>query len=139
LATLAVRCRSAVERDGHTREVLLIPEPEAPGRLAGALLRLHNGLRAIGATDADIWRLVTQCALDSMPALRRAVLGSLLRRQAVSTTGVAETIGYPTQTTRRALEDLTAHGVLVRSPMGPGKADEWAVSKWARARMPTVP
>jgi len=139
LATLAVRCRSAVERDGHTREILLIPEPEAPGRLAGALLRLYNGLCAIGASEMETWRLVTQCALDSMPALRRAVLELLLAGQAANTTAIAETIGYPTQTTRRALEDLTAHGVIVRSAMGPGRADEWAVSTWARTRMPTVP
>lgn len=31
LATLAVRSRSAVERDSHSREVELIPESEAPG------------------------------------------------------------------------------------------------------------
>jgi hypothetical protein len=139
LATLAVRCRSSVERDGHSREILLIPESEAPGRLAGALLRLHRGLRAIGVSEAETWHLVSRCALDSMPALRRAALTALAGRAAATTTEVAEVIGYPTQTTRQALEDLTAHGVLVRSSMGQGRADRWAVSEWARARIPTVP
>jgi hypothetical protein len=40
LAVLVVRCRSAVERDRHTREVELVPEPEAPGRFVIVLDRL---------------------------------------------------------------------------------------------------
>jgi hypothetical protein len=34
LADFAVRCRSAVERDGYDHEVLFQPEPEGPGRFA---------------------------------------------------------------------------------------------------------
>jgi hypothetical protein len=33
LAVLVARCRSAVERDTHSREIELVPEPEAPARL----------------------------------------------------------------------------------------------------------
>jgi len=61
------------------------------------------------------------------------------RSMAVSTTEVAEGIGYPTQTTRRTLEDLTAHGIVERIPQGPGRADLWRVTSWTRDRMPTVP
>jgi hypothetical protein len=39
-------------------------------------------------------------------------------------------VRYPTQTTRRALEDLTAHGVVKRQGPGPGKADMWQLSPW---------
>jgi hypothetical protein len=140
IATLAVRCRSAVERDGYTREVQLVPEAEAPARLALVLLRLLNGLRAIGlATDAA-WPLVLKCALDSMPALRRKVLEDLLRRDmAASTTQVAEAVKHPTNTTRRALEDLDAHGIAQRIAQGSGLADLWQLTAWARDRWPTVP
>src|SRR5262249_22743054 len=48
LSTLAVRCRSSVERDGYSREIELIPEPEAPTRLIVVLKRLLAGLDAIG-------------------------------------------------------------------------------------------
>ncbi len=140
MSTLAVRCRSAVERDSYSREVQLIPEAEAPGRLALVLLRLLNALRAIGTPTEVAWQLIEKCALDSMPAVRRKVLDQLIgRSMAVSTTEVAEGIGYPTQTTRRTLEDLTAHGIAERIPQGPGRADLWRVTSWTRDRMPTVP
>jgi hypothetical protein len=135
IATLAVRCRSAVERDGYNREVLLIPEPEAPARLALVLLRLLNGLAAIGVDQAQSWRLATKCALDSMPALRRSVIEELMEgHPLLTTTQVAERIAYPTTTTRRALEDLTAHGIVQRFPQGRGEADLWQSSEWAMSR-----
>ena len=140
IATLAVRCRSAVERDGYTREVQLVPEPEAPARLALVLLRLLNGLRAIGLDSGAAWPLVVKCALDSMPALRRKVLEDLLRRpMPASTTEVAEAVRHPTTTARRALEDLAAHDIAQRIPQGPGQADVWQLTPWARDRWPTVP
>ena len=140
LSTLAVRCRSVVERDSYTREVELIPEPEAPARLALVLLRLLNALQAIGVAEREAWRLVEKCALDSMPALRRTVLDDLLRVEAAaSTSEVAERIAYPTTTTRRALEDLAAYGIVQRQTQGPGRPDVWQVSAWTRRRWPTVP
>jgi hypothetical protein len=68
-----------------------------------------------------------------MPALRRAVIDVLVDSgPPLSTTAVAETVLHPTQTTRRALEDLAAHGVAVRYPQGQGKADLWGASDWLR-------
>jgi hypothetical protein len=141
LATLAVCCRSAVERDRYNREVELIPQPEAPARLALVLLRLLAGLDAIGVERAEAWRLVTKVALDSMPALRRTVLAKLAAsHQPQTTTDLATTVGYPTTTARRALEDLAAHGVLEHTSQGKGKADLWTLSTWANERWKaTVP
>jgi hypothetical protein len=140
ISTLAVRCRSAVERDSYSREVQLIPEPEAPARLALVLLRLLNGLRAIGVDEGTSWALVTKCALDSMPSLRRAILGALLARDAAAATSeIAERVRYPTNTARRALEDLTAHGIAERHVQGPGQADLWQATAWTRQRWLTVP
>jgi hypothetical protein len=48
LATLVVRARSAVERDGYSREMELIPDPEAPTRIVIVLDRLLAGLEVIG-------------------------------------------------------------------------------------------
>ena len=139
LSTLAVRCRSDVERDGYSREIVLIPEAEAPARLALVLLRMWNGLLAIGADEKTTRRLVTKCALDSMPQLRRRVIEQLMGRGRASTPEVAELIGYPTSTTRRGCEDLTGHGVLEREPARQGKPDVWSVAPWARERWPGVP
>lgn len=140
LTTLAVRCRSAVERDSYSREVGLVPEAEAPARLALVLLRLLNALCAIGLQEVDAWPLVTKCALDSMPALRRQLVEVLIgRTDPASTSDLAERIGYPTSTTRRGLEDLAAHGIVDRQTQGAGHADLWRVSDWTRDRWPTVP
>ena len=139
LSTLAVRCRSDVERDGYSREIVLIPEAEAPARLALVLLRLWNGLVAIGADEETTRHLVTKCALDSMPQIRRHVIEQLIKRGRLNTSAIADLIGYPTTTTRRGCEDLTGHRVLEHEAGGQGKADIWSVAKWARDRWPTVP
>ncbi len=68
LAALVVRCRSAVERDGYTREVELIPESEAPTRLVVVLDRLLAGLRSLGVDAKTAWRVIGTAALDSIPA-----------------------------------------------------------------------
>jgi hypothetical protein len=136
LVSLAVRCRSAVERDGYHREIQLVPDPEAPTRLALILARLMAGMRVVGVPEEDVWRVAIKVALDSMPQLRRVVF-DLLKASAdpIDTTTIATTIKYPTQTTRRACEDLAAHGVADRLPGGEGKADRWQFSQWARERL----
>ena len=139
LSTLAVKCRSDVEHDGYSREILLIPQAEAPARLALVLLRLWNAFLAIGADEKTTRHLVTKCALDSMPQLRRQVIEQLIKRQRLSTPAIADLIGYPTSTTRRGCEDLTGHGVLEREPGGQGKPDVWSLAEWACDQWPTVP
>jgi hypothetical protein len=131
LAVLVVRCRSAVERDGYSREIELIPDAEAPARLVNQLERLLAGLRVIGAANEAAWRVLQSAALDSIPLLRRKVIDTLVAAIGETRTAdVAEAIGYPLRTTERALEDLTAHGVLVVNHYGPGKATTWQISDW---------
>jgi len=114
----------------------LIPDAEAPGRLALVLLTMLNAPRALGVDEATTWMLVTKAALDRMPAIRRTVLEALQNQTSAATSDLAEKIGYPTMTARRALEDLGAHGVVDRTSVGPGKADLWSVSALARGRWP---
>jgi hypothetical protein len=133
LATLVVRARSAVERDGYSREIELIPGSEAPTRLVVVLARLLAGLDAIGADRAVGWPVITKAALDSIPAIRRAVIDVLVAADELKTSAVAAVIDYPTQTTRRALEDLAAHGIAQREVGGEGKADLWRLSDFARS------
>jgi hypothetical protein len=133
LASLAARCRSAVERDGHTREIDLIPDPEAPARIVQALRRLHAGILAIGVDAETAWGLIAKVGLDCMPKLRRNVFTYLAGQTiARDTTTIANKVAYPTTTARRALEDLTVHGVVERASGGDGKADVWRLTRWAR-------
>lgn len=138
LATLAVRCRSVVDRDPRSMEILNVPPPEMPARLAKQLGRLLLGVRAIGAADA--WPVVVRCALDSMPANRQAGLAHLAGETTwVPTSSVGTALGLPTTTVRRTLEDLEAHGVVDRTQQGQGQADLWMLSEWCRLLWPTVP
>lgn len=132
LAMLVVKCRSAVERDGYKREVELVPDAEAPTRLIVVLDRLRAGLEAIGIDRTKVWSVVRDAALDSIPSLRRRVVEHLadLEGQA-DTSEIAKALRYPTQTTRRALEDLHAHRILDRVKHGQGRSDEWSLSAWA--------
>ncbi|MBI4303498.1 MAG: hypothetical protein HY665_04075 [Chloroflexi bacterium] len=143
LATFATRCRSAVERDSYsTREVQLIGGAESPTRLVKVLRLLMRGLEDIGATRERAWWLIEQVALDSMPALRQAVLCHMLTGQndeKWATNDLATNLGYPTQTTRRALEDLACYGIVSRTSQGEGKADIWTLTDWTLETTATFP
>lgn len=139
LSTLAVRCRSAVERHSYHRDIELIPEPEAPARMVQTLYRLLNGLLAIRVQAEFAQPLVAKVALDSMPALRLAVIRPLMSAGIeLDTTAVATHLGYPSTTVRRTLEELAAHGLVHRRSEGQGKPDRWQATKWARERWPAT-
>lgn len=134
LSGLVAVCRSAVERDGYTREVELVPDAEAPTRLVKVLDRLLAGLDAIGLDRAEGWPVVARAALDSVPALRRATVEVLHATEGdATTTEVAARVRHPANTTRRALEDLAAHRVVNREPGGKGHPDRWALAGDIRA------
>jgi hypothetical protein len=134
LADLVTMARSPIERDRATREIELVPDPEAPARFTLMLAGLLEGLRVIGLDDDEAWRLVTKTAFDSMPALRRRTLERLAKAEHTTTREVAVMLGLPTTTVRRTLEDLAAHGVLEREIGGEGKADHWRLATWTRER-----
>jgi hypothetical protein len=140
LATLVAHCRSHVERDNYRREVELIPGSERPARLVLSLARLFHGMRMLGAPETECWRLLIAVGLDCIPDVRRRVF-DLLRPldKASTTTDVSLGIDYPTTTTRRALEDLAAHGVVTRYATGPGRADGWEISKFSNRLVNAIP
>jgi hypothetical protein len=136
LASLVTRARSAVERDRHTREIELVPGAEGPARLAITLERLLAGLDTLGCDRELAWQVVRRVALDCIPALRRRLLEQLCEDDSPqSTKEIAEAADLPTNTVRRALEDLTAYGLASRYSRGQGKADVWTASDWARGRL----
>ncbi len=133
LASLTARCRSAVERDNHTRDITLTLSPEAPTRIAKILRQLFHGMEAIGVERPRIWAALEKIAFDSMHKVRRAVLKQLEDGQLHTTAAIATAIQYPTVTARRALEELHSHGVLMCVKSGQGRADSWQFSDWATA------
>jgi hypothetical protein len=139
LARLTVRARSAVERDRQSREIELPPTAEGPARMVKMLARLLGGLDAIGLEREVSLALVAKVALDSLPALRRSVLHCLAGLgdgEDLTTTRVAEALNLPTNTVRRGLQDLHAHGLVDCRPAAKqGEAHSWSLRAWTRERL----
>ena len=97
-----------------------------------SLSRLYTGMQAIGVSQEDARPLIYKVAMDCIPALRRDVFDRLAENDDKwKTSELATTLGYPYQTTKRTLEDLTAHGVVHRQQVG--KTDIWNLSDEAFA------
>lgn len=139
LATLAVRCRSAVDRDSYTRTVENLLPSELPARIVRVLAQLFGGLKVIGVEDSLAWRIIVRVALDSMPAIRRRVFNILAKqRRPISVAAVAQKLRCPRITATRTLEDLQLHGITRRKKGEAGKEDQWRLSRWARERYQTA-
>jgi IclR helix-turn-helix domain len=136
LSILTVTARSGVVRGGRG-ELELVPEHEAPTRLTkqlgllGSALTVMHGSHEVGPLE---YQLVKKVALDTIPARRLKVLKELRTKKApASTTEVAESVRYPTGSTRRVLEDLVGHGLVETDKPGQGKADSWWMAPETRA------
>jgi hypothetical protein len=128
--SLAVRLRGAVERDRRTREIDAIYGAEGTARIGLALERLLAGLDTLGVDRAKALAIVKRVALDSVPPLRRRAYECVCKHDPVETADVAIELGLPTNTARRILEDLAAHGLVIRRSQGQGKADLWERANW---------
>jgi hypothetical protein len=97
----------------------------------------------LGLATADTWEMVRRAGLDSIPKLRGAVIRYLTEASdPADTTSVGAAVDHPSRSVRRALEDLTAHGVVTRILGARGMADQWMLSDQARtwlALVGTVP
>ena len=81
LASFAARTRTAVERNGYTGDVLVMPQAEGPARLTKAMRRLCGALGAIGCDDETRWTVLARIARDCAPAIRTPLMKAL-RKQA---------------------------------------------------------
>lgn len=135
LATFCVRARSGVIRDGFSsREIELIPDTELPTRLAKQFITLSSALALIdNATPEENYELIFKIGMDTLPQKRKRTLETLIAAtEELETANVAMAIGYPTNTTRRILEDLHGLGLVTRQHEGKGYADKWLVSEYTK-------
>ena len=130
----AVRLRGAVARDYRSREIEAIYGAEGTARIGLALERLLAGLDTLGMDRTRALKVVEEVALDSVPPLRRHAYDCVCtwstRHDPLDTANVAVELGLPTTTTRRILEELAAHGLIIRRSQGQGKADLWDAAPW---------
>jgi hypothetical protein len=131
--SLVVRLRGAVARDRQSREVEAVYGAEGTARIGLMLERLLAGLDTLGIAHSTAMNVVTSVAMDSVPPLRRAAYEHLRDARDLAgggdkdTPAIAEALGLPTNTVRRALEDLAAYQLVSRTSGGQGKADRWSI------------
>jgi hypothetical protein len=125
-----VRLRGAVERDRISREVEAVYGAEGVARIGLTLERLLAGLDTLGVDRAKALEIVESVAMDSVPPIRRRAYEFLVEIDGANATtpAVAKQLALPTVTVRRALEDLTAYGLVERTSQGQGNADLWSVA-----------
>jgi hypothetical protein len=130
IISLVVRLRGAVERDRHSREMENILGAEGTARIGLALERLLAGLDTLSVERAKAMAVVETVALDSVPPLRRRAYEHLCKARDLTgtfaeldTPAIAQSLGLPTNTIRRVLEDLAAYKLIERSKGA--KADQW--------------
>lgn len=131
LADFVTLARSPVARD-YAGEVELIHDPEGPYRFGKALFAVWRACGLLGLGKDDAWDIVFRIARDSMPKLRWLVLEALAKGER-GTGQVSRAVWHPTKTTRRALEDLTAHRIVRRTPARQARTrdDQWRLSEQA--------
>jgi hypothetical protein len=127
IVSLVVRLRGAVERDRRNHEMEAVLGAEGTARLGLTLERLLAGLDTLGLDRATALDVVEGIAMDSVPPTRRRAYEFLqnIAPADAETAAVAKHMGLPTNTVRRALEDLAAYGLVERTGQGPGKSDLW--------------
>jgi hypothetical protein len=144
VVSLVVKLRGAVERDRRNMELEAVYGAEGTARVGLALERLLAGLDMLGVNRATALDVVESVALDSVPPIRRSAYEYLnsddrdcdliedatgnVVGSGCKTSTVAKELGLPSNTVRRALEDLTAYGLVHRTSQGQGKPDLWTSS-----------
>lgn len=130
LSAFCVRARSGVVREGYsTREIELIPEAELPTRLSKQLITFYSALSLISDSfTEDDYELIYKIGMDTLPQNRKLAINTLVQADDyMETADVAMEIGYPTNTTRRILEDLHGLQLINRQSQGKGYADRWII------------
>lgn len=125
LAVFAAAARTPVERDGHDREVAVMPATEGPARIAVQLGALRDGLVSIGADPADRYSILHKLAVDAMPVMRRKVLDALHDAGWVKKAAVMDATGIPKTPIDRELEDLVLIGLAERRKAGDHDNSPW--------------
>jgi len=135
LVDIVTRARTGVARDYQTRDILYLPEPEAPTRLAKQIAQLMAALIAIGVDEDEAWRLAQKVGWDSVPAVRSAVIHLLSRQEGYELTRaeLQEKTGLPETTIRRVEEDLVVLGLAEHRKESDSSNSRWLIKESALA------
>lgn len=104
--------RADVPRNPYGRkEIEGVPVIEEPPRLVHQLEALAKSLKALGEPDEFAVAICRQCALDTIPRPRMAVLEALSLGEELTVSEIHRRTGLHRVVAKRALEDLQVVGV----------------------------
>jgi hypothetical protein len=130
-ANLITQARSPVARD-YQGEVVQVMDREGPARFGKQLYALWRACGMLGMDRDAAWRVTARVVRDSLPKLRWRVVEALtVADEELSTRQVAGRIWHPYKTTKRTLEDLTAHRI-VRRRHAAANTDMWRLTEDAK-------
>jgi hypothetical protein len=116
LGELVVRGRTQVPRDARTKLILTVPEPESATRLPQQLGQLAKGSALIGGrtvADDEDYQTARRAALDSIPAIRRKVLDTLIGGKDLAVVQLPGSTLHYIAEELRALELVAGKGLSV--------------------------
>lgn len=122
LAAMLAMARTFVERENH--EVVFIPQPEGPSRIAQQLFKLGQGLALINGRreidDSDV-AILARVAIDSIPLKRSKIIKLLVEHRTIQTDKLMAKVGMSQSATHEALEDLCMLKICAKhEPEGKG-------------------
>jgi hypothetical protein len=123
--------RSPVERDKYQKYEICGMSRSALGpRIAQSLAQLLRGMERIGCTNVEIWKVLKQCAMDSLPRARAETIKLLAAaKPGKGVAGeVALALGLDLAPATRTLEDLRAHGLVKGNGAGPWELTDLAAN-----------
>lgn len=117
LAAFVADWRTPVMRS-RTRDIVQIPSPEGPARLAKQFYGLFCGLLSIGCSLKEAWEITVRVGLDTLPESHYRVFKVFLDHQRekaedqISLSEMMKFLQLPKTTTNRILEELHVIKVL---------------------------
>ena len=129
ICSFAVKARAGTFRDGYKKELIYVPAPESPARLAKQFSILGRCLAIVNDntefTEKE-YKILLKVAFDTIPHQRLLILNTLFGKDQMTSPEVSEAIGYSTTATTGYLEDMSAFGIVsVRKE----KYHYWSVSE----------
>jgi len=153
VADFSCLARSPVHTDFKTGHIDSKPDKEGPGRVVKQLMAMSGAFMAInqserldspgleGATKNMIItphqrRVITRCAYDSIPSMRRHVLKLLAKyRGGVNTAAAAVELNMPSESLKKYLYQINALEICDRKLEGGNKGHRWKMKDEAHRKV----
>ena len=129
LAAFCVKARSSVVRSPYgNKDIIYVPEAEAPPRLAKQLATFTKALVICGVKK-DPYAITRRLALHGIPKVKLAIISVLNQEMDyTSLEKIALNIRYSQKTTRRYLDELYAFGITQIRRASKNRSDRYALS-----------